>query len=259
MNIKFTKTMYIMLSLILIGGTAITANLYYNEITSEYNAAIDAVSKIGILSQSIVSYAEELPEINTEFEYQNMLNRIRRLVDILEIRHLSMFSGRPDFGRSARYADEIKIIYFTPPYDAVSHVQNFLYHATQILNTPYKAFKTPNPHLQAMHSAIKGEMILSLSQIISLYKNELEARVNTIIITSMIFFLLILIIDFVLAIHLFADKVEKQIQKAPEELSLPEQDSVAPILNELPVPVSQESQRKKLFLGEFVSVKPGEA
>ena len=250
MNRTLLKIIYVTISILLIGGVLYIGYDRYQQTNSEYQSAIDAASKIGIISQSIVNYANKLHLVNSRAEYTALMGRLEKLIDVLEIRHLSLFNGKPNFSRKGHYADRIKFIYYSPPYEVVTQVQNFLYHANELLRTPYKSFSPANEHLIAISHAVKGNMILSLSQLIRMYRSELEKRVNSIILYMLASLIFILVINFLAALYLFASPTKQSVYIHKDEDS----NSVAPILNE--IVVSQENNGKTpVFSRELSTAK----
>ncbi|GEM_PF-6972563 len=248
------KIIFSLVSIFLIGLTIYFGYNRYQEVASEYQAAIEAASKIGILSQSLVNYADKLWHSNSQTAFENNKERIKKLIEVLEVRHLSLFKGKPDFSLTARYAEDIKTIYYLTPYNAVVQVQEFLYHANRLTEISYQNKSALAPHVVFMRSAVKRKLVLSLSQIIRLYKIKLEQRINAIILFLIASLILLMVSEFLAAIYLFASSSEEMMVKFPQQEF---DNSVAPILNELIM--TQDDKQTNSIPFEFSTLKISDA
>lgn len=151
------------------------------ETQEQFGLAAAGVGDIGILARQIVASANQLPGSFDERSYVAAMRKLRAQVRQMEMVHWSFFRGNPGFGPHNRFAFEIKQIYLSAPVHAIARVREFLDHANLLLETPYKEFTPGDPHLNYLNTAVRGNLIQTVSQTIRAYQNAGEAHLYRIV------------------------------------------------------------------------------
>lgn len=157
------------------------------ETREQFGAAAAGAGDIGILARQVVASANQLAACSDEKSYTVATRKLRARVRQLETVHWSFFRGNPGFSPRNRFAFEIKQIYLSAPIHAIARVREFLDHANLLLETPYPEFTPANPHLHYLKTAVRGNLIQTVSQTIRAYQKAGEAhlyRTVTLLITA---------------------------------------------------------------------------
>ncbi len=175
------KVLFFSMSLLMMAGIFFYSFKTVRQASSQYTAGIEAVSKLSVLSQSIVKQADHSLKVSakvssTAFNHP-YLPRLKELVRRMELRHLSLFRGNPTFAVDRYHSAKIKSIYYEEPTNAGSKVREFLQNAHSFINTAPGKTSERKMHFYAMKSAANGHLVQAISQVMHKFRLEYENEI----------------------------------------------------------------------------------
>lgn len=175
------KVSFVLLILVMTLTSVVWAGKLIKETRTDFEAAIDATGKIWFYAQSIETHANRLLFAVSKEGYLASIERIRVLANFLEIQHLLLKRGTPDYGNKDGLTLTIQSIYHAPPLRMVEQVEQFLYQTRLLVQTPYEHFARNHPRRLYISRVVNGSLTKSLRDIMRSYKAESANGVNKVI------------------------------------------------------------------------------
>lgn len=167
-----------MMLLGIIAGASYLAHLRVQAFRIHFEAAIEGATRLGMLSQAVLFSAEKWPEIQDKATLRAKQKALKSLIRQMELIHLSLTNGTPDFDMNPPLAEVTRRIYTGENQAPGPVVGEFLAHANLLINAPAaEAQLSFQQNLQYLNEAVNRDLSRALGRAISRYKQELEARI----------------------------------------------------------------------------------